>query len=107
MQAFNIAREASNWPTRISLTSSSIAISTLAHVARFRQGRGSGVAYALTCRFPQLNRIAFRVTQASKAAVWIGLGVHFDSDSSGAELRDHCVQVANSKVYHPGLLGRS
>src|ERR1700753_3894708 len=50
---------------------------------------------------PQLDRISFRVMQASETAVGGRLRVHLDSDTRGLQLCAHPVKIADSKIHHP------
>src|SRR5580700_385245 len=56
-------------------------------------------------RLPQFDRISLRVMHAGKPAVGIRLRVHLDLDSSGLQLGRHFVEIPDSKVQHPDLLG--
>jgi hypothetical protein len=57
------------------------------------------------CRLPQSDRISLRVVQAGEPAVGIRLRVNLDRDSSGSQLACHFVEIPDSKVQHPDLVG--
>ena len=57
------------------------------------------------CRLPQFDRISLRVMHAGKPAVGIRLRVHLDLDSRSLQLGCHFVEIPDSKVQHPDLLG--
>ena len=59
----------------------------------------------LSFRLPQFDRISLRVMQAGKPAVGIRLRVNLDRDSCGSQLRCHSVEIPDSKVHHPDLVG--
>src|SRR6266436_3758555 len=57
------------------------------------------------CRLPQFDRISLRVMHAGKPAVGIRLRVNLDLDSRSLQLGCHFVEIPDSKVQHPDLLG--
>src|SRR5229473_1316339 len=59
------------------------------------------------CRLPQFDRISLRVMHAGKPAVGIRLRVNLDLDSRSLQLGCHFVEIPDSKVQHPDLLGIS
>src|SRR2546422_1211670 len=69
-------------------------------IARFSKVL-SGTRRIAPVRFPQLNRIAFRIVETGKATVWVRFGINRDGDSRTAQLRGHRVKIANAKVHHP------
>src|SRR5438552_5205579 len=56
---------------------------------------------AICGRLPQLNRVAFRIVEASETAIRIRLRVYRDLDSGGAELRNHRIELTDPEVHHP------
>ena len=57
------------------------------------------------CRLPQLDRISLRVVQADEPAVGIRLRINLGRDSSGSWLGCHFVEIPDSNVQHPDLVG--
>src|SRR5580765_7662309 len=56
-------------------------------------------------RLPQFDRISLGVVQPRKPADGIGLWVNLDRDSCSFQLGCHFVQIMDSEVHHPHLLG--
>jgi hypothetical protein len=50
---------------------------------------------------PKFDGIAFWIAKAGEAAVGIMLWVCCDGDTGGAELVDHCVEIADAEINHP------
>jgi hypothetical protein len=66
----------------------------------------SNLAWSVSsCRLPQFDRISLRVMQAGEPAVGIRLRVNLDRDSCGSWLGCHSVEIPDSKVHHPDLVG--
>ena len=60
---------------------------------------------AWTFRLLQFDRISLRVVQAGEPAVGIRLRVNLDLDSCRPKLGGHSVEIPDSKVHHPVLVG--
>src|SRR5690606_2569472 len=57
-------------------------------------------------RFPQFNRISFRVMNSREPAnLRIPFWPHLYFDAQALQLRNHGIQVRNAEVDHPLLLG--
>src|ERR1700732_1275930 len=52
---------------------------------------------------PQFDRVSFRVMQASKPPVGVGLRINFHLKAARSQLGCHFIQIAYPKVYHPYL----
>jgi hypothetical protein len=58
---------------------------------------------AWSCELPQLDWISFRVMQASKPPIGVGLRINFHLNAGSSQLSCHFIQIAYPKVYHPYL----
>src|SRR5881628_3411015 len=64
-------------------------------------GALGGTRAIASIRLPQLNRVAFRIVEASETTIRVGLRVDRDLDSGGTEVRNHRIEVTDPEVHHP------
>src|SRR5207237_8696004 len=53
---------------------------------------------SIRCRLPQLDRIAFRVTEAGKAAIELAFKTNFDFNAAGEKFVLHVFKVTHREI---------